>query len=78
MINLTCKIVLIVCSILIVIDTRTMVPRSPCPHLFNYYQNQNNEVYGGMRFSNDLSGLFQLEVNMSIALVTNRVKTKQK
>lgn len=53
-----------------------IAPQSPCPNLFNYYQNDNYEVYGGMKFKNDLSGNYKLEVNMSIALVTNKVSVE--
>lgn len=75
MLKLTCPIYCVLIILYKIAESR-IVPHTPCPHLFNYYENKQHEVYGGMKFTNDLSGLFQLEVNMSIALVTNRVRRR--
>lgn len=66
-------VVLFVCvSVILNVNSR-QVPYTPCPNLFNYYETPHHEVYGAMKFRNDLSGEYRLEVNMSIALVTNKV-----
>ena len=44
-----------------------------CP--FHLYISETYETFGAMKFKNDLSGLYNLEVNMTILLNTKRVRS---
>lgn len=53
------------------------VPQNQCPSYFSYERDNNGIYYGRLEFPNDLSGNYDLGVNVSLAtLIGNRVSEK--
>lgn len=61
---------LFVLNLVKVKDGKVTFPQTPCRNVFNYkFRNgtNTNEVYGYLKFENDLTGDYQLEIRMSVA-----------
>lgn len=62
------NLLLVVSVVNIVYGQLLQIPKTPCKTVFNYrVRNGTNEVYGYLKFENDLSGDYQLEIRMSVA-----------
>lgn len=53
-------------------EGQIVIPDNPCPSLFRYEQ-QNGRYFGVLEIPNDRSGVYDLQVNTSTALILNEV-----